>query len=84
MPWTRAYAILQDPSSASYSDDWLEPDAVSTVVVEYNRKQFEICFGSINMIKNEKIAYVKHGRVRRYKTSRDLCHPWNVRDTKSI
>ena len=57
------------------SDDWLEPDAVSTVVGEYKKKQFEICFGSINMIKNEKIAYVKHGRVRRYKTSRDLCHP---------
>jgi len=56
------------------SDDWYEPTAVDTVVKLYGREHFDICMASLYLwqggSKRRKVP-----RIRRFKTSRDLCHP---------
>lgn len=57
------------------SDDWLEPDAVENVVSEYNKSNFDVCFCDINVVRSNGKHFVKTAKIRKYKTSRDLCHP---------
>lgn len=56
------------------SDDWYEQDAVESVIKMYDQKHFDICMFSLNLWKGNK-KRVKSPRIRRFKTSRDFCHP---------
>ncbi len=56
------------------SDDWYSPIAIQTAVDEYNRQPYDICMCSLYIWKGD-CKYLKKPKVRRYKTSRDLCHP---------
>ena len=56
------------------SDDWYEESAIQDIVAAYLDNHFQICSGNIRVWKKEK-NFIKTSNVRRYKTSRDFCHP---------
>lgn len=56
------------------SDDYYEPDAVKTVIQLYEKYDFDICMCSLYLWQGEK-RRIKNPEIRRFKTSRDLCHP---------
>lgn len=57
------------------SDDWYEPDAVETVVGEFEKYRCDLLFGDIRMHRADCSSYVKKARLRRFQTSRDWNHP---------
>lgn len=56
------------------SDDWYEPNAIAVALSEYKKNPYDICMCSLYLWKDNK-KRVKKPKIRRYKTSRDLCHP---------
>lgn len=56
------------------SDDWYEPDAVETVQKIYKCDPFQICMCSLNLWHGSR-KRIKVPRIRKYKTSRNFCHP---------
>lgn len=56
------------------SDDWYEPDAVETVLKIKDRNDFDICMCSMNLWHGGR-KRVKTPRIRKFRTSRDFCHP---------
>lgn len=56
------------------SDDWYEDDTVQKVVDEYRKHHFDILFGSVNIV-SQHGKRIKTARNRKFKTSRDFCHP---------
>lgn len=57
------------------SDDWYEPNAISTVLKEYKREPFDLFYADLRMHMPNEMTFVKHSRNRRYATSRDWNHP---------
>ncbi len=56
------------------SDDWYENDAIEAIEMLYRETSFDICFGNVKTW-NEHEGFVKKPRNRKFKTSRDFCHP---------
>lgn len=56
------------------SDDWYEPDAIERVVDCYHKTNFDIFCGAIRVWKGKR-SYIKYPKNRKFKTSRNLCHP---------
>ena len=57
------------------SDDWYEPDALSTVAQTYDEHpEADIIMGAIRIYNGDSVI-IKHARDRRYRTSRDFNHP---------
>lgn len=57
------------------SDDWYEPDAVETVLAEFEKGGCELLFSDIRLHKADGSCFVKKARLRRFQTSRDWNHP---------
>ena len=57
------------------ADDWYEKDAVEKVVDFYNKTQFDLMYGDLRIINNNKKTQIKHARLRNYITTRDWNHP---------
>ncbi len=57
------------------SDDWYEPDAVETVVGEFERGECDLLFSDIRLHKADGSSFVKKARLRKFQTSRDWNHP---------
>ena len=57
------------------SDDWYEPNAVSTAAEVYKKEQYDMFYADINLIKNDGSVIVKHSRLDRFPTSRHWNHP---------
>lgn len=62
------------------SDDYYEPDAVSTVVSVYNDTNFDMFYADLNVIERDKdgkesVKLVKQARKRKIAVSRDWNHP---------
>lgn len=56
------------------SDDWYEPDAVKIAANIYKNAPYDILMCSMNRWKGIKRT-IKIPKIRKYKTSRDFCHP---------
>lgn len=56
------------------SDDWYEPDAVKIAANIYKKHPYDILMCSMNRWKGIKRT-IKAPSVKKYKTSRDFCHP---------
>lgn len=57
------------------SDDWYEPDAVETVIGEFEKDGCDLVFSDIRLHKADGGSFVKKARLRRFQTSRDWNHP---------
>lgn len=57
------------------SDDYYEPDALSTVARAYENTGFEYYFSDINLVKTDGTVIVKRARVDRFPTSHHWNHP---------
>lgn len=57
------------------SDDWYEPNAVSTAVKAYERESYNMFYADINLIRADGSIMVKHSRMDRFPTSRHWNHP---------
>jgi glycosyltransferase involved in cell wall biosynthesis len=57
------------------SGDWYEPIALSTVANEYNKKQFDMFYADINLVKADGHVIVKHSKYDTFVTSRHWNHP---------
>lgn len=56
------------------SDDWYEPNAMEIAIEEYERSHYELFMCSLNIWRGGKKT-VKRPKIRKYKSSRDFCHP---------
>lgn len=57
------------------SDDWYEPDAVETVLGEFEKGGCDLLFSDIRLHRADGSCFVKKARLRRFQTSRDWNHP---------
>lgn len=57
------------------SDDWYEPDAVETVLGEFEKGGCDLLFSDIRLHRADGSCFVKTARLRRFQTSRDWNHP---------
>lgn len=57
------------------SDDWYEPNAVSTAVQAYEQEAYDMFYADINLIKADGSIIVKHSKLDRFPTSRHWNHP---------
>lgn len=56
------------------SDDWYEPDAVETMVNLYKEKNYDVAWGSIEIVKISG-NIVKHAKIGKLWTTTHWCHP---------
>lgn len=56
------------------SDDFYELTAIETVIKLHDKEKFDICMCSLYLWQGDK-KRVKRPRIRKFKTSRDFCHP---------
>lgn len=57
------------------SDDWYEPNAVSTAVNAFEEENYDMFYADINLIKSDGSVIVKHSKLDRFPTSRHWNHP---------
>ncbi len=57
------------------SDDWYEPEAVSTMITTFEKTGCDLAFADIRMHMRDGKTFIKHAKVRKYTTSRDWNHP---------
>lgn len=57
------------------SDDWYEPEAVSTAVEAYQQEAYDMFYGDVRLIRQDGKAMIKHSRQDRFPTSRHWNHP---------
>lgn len=57
------------------SDDYYEPDALSTVAKTYEDKCFDYYFSDINLVKTDGSVLVKKAKIDRFPTSHHWNHP---------
>ena len=56
------------------ADDWYEPDAVGTMAELYGRENYDLAWGSLNVITG-KGHYIKHARRGLFWSTSHWCHP---------
>lgn len=57
------------------SDDYYEPDAVETMVVEYKKTNFDVAWGNIK-VKTPRATFIKKANLGKYFwTTTGFCHP---------
>lgn len=56
------------------TDDWYEPDAVETMVKLYDKRHYDVAWGSIR-IKKRSGDTIKHAKIGRLWTTTHWCHP---------
>ncbi len=56
------------------SDDWYEPNAVETMVELYRTENYDVAWGSINMVQENRV-WIKHAKIGRLWVSTGWCHP---------
>ena len=57
------------------SDDWYEPEAVSTAVETYRQEAYDMFYADVRLIRQDGKAIIKHSRQDRFPTSRHWNHP---------
>ena len=56
------------------ADDWYEPDAVETMAGLYERENYDLAWGSLNVITG-KGRYIKHAKRGLFWSTSHWCHP---------
>jgi len=57
------------------SDDWYEPDAIQTVLKNYEEHPFDMAYGSIRYVGKKGAILIKNSRKDRLVSSRNWNHP---------